>query len=71
MCLADCYGERQEGKLRILQHNGANLGLNFFVEQTMREVALSINNLLVPDALNLICSHNQLLFRVLTFSSPV
>jgi hypothetical protein len=70
MCLADCYGERQEGKLRILQHNGANLGPNFFVEQTMREVALSINNI-VRDALNLICSHNQLLLRVLTFSSPV
>jgi activator-of-BECN1-regulated-autophagy protein 1 len=30
------YGTK-EGKLRILQHNGANLGLNFFVEQTMRE----------------------------------
>jgi hypothetical protein len=61
MCFADSYGERQEGKLRILQHNGANSGPDFFTEQTMFEVTLSINNFLVPDAL-LISSHNQLLF---------
>ncbi|TVU11197.1 hypothetical protein EJB05_44768, partial [Eragrostis curvula] len=69
ICIADSYGERQEGKLRILQHNGANMGPDFFAEQNMPEACtVMLNIFLHPMLLVLInpvsCYFDNILEKV-------